>query len=334
MSKVKRPEFIEYFLKSRLKRVPTDVLREFVLSLMQKEQHDEIKKYFQQELIEKIFFYYELSREKEEFILAFNQFIRDYLFSAKESIYLIQITNQEAVLNWINLWSNNKYIGQRFHFSKHTHILLQERFLSIGGDTISFPSDVILLVANSTTPKVIPSGLELVQFLPTVEIELIFRKGTNLMEARGELAIILDFVNSAILDSNNPLSLARSLFIGDFEESKLKSITKNTSKIINIDTLKTAIKGSYESISAPVQGDKTSRIQADFQNLTELDEETDPLIKPLLTNLIKDQDRSRISFIYNNLKYSFTVTKRGGLTFRRYAPEEVVTYIVSTVNKI
>lgn len=285
-------------------------------------------------MVDQIFLYHELRSSKEEYLVAFNQFIRDYPFSAKESVYVIQVPNQQSVIDWIESWSDKRYIGQRFHFSKHTHISLQERFLKLEDGRVSFPSEIILLVANSTTPKTIPSGLELKEFFPTVEIELIFRKGERFIEARGELSVILNFVNTAILDSHNPLSLASSFFIGDAEQAKSKSVTKKIGKIIKIDSLKLSINGCYESISAPVRGDKTSRIQASFEGLTSLDEESDPLIKPLLTTLIKDQDSSRISFTYQNAKYSFAVTKRGGLSFRQYASEEVITYIVAKIDKI
>jgi hypothetical protein len=329
-----RPEFIEYFLKNRLKRVPMTVLRSFLLELVEPELKDEIQKYSQSKLIEKIFFYYQLRQGKEDFINAFNQFIRDHLFSAKESVYLIQVPHQEAVIKWIRSWHNTNYVGHRFNFSKHTHISLNKRFISIEENKVSLPSDVILLVASSQTPKIIPSGLELVEYYPTVEIELIFRKGMNLMEARGELAVIRDFINTAVIDSHNPLSMASSFFVGEKEDARANSIVGAIGKIIRIDALKTALNGKYLSISAPVKGEKTSRIQASFEELSDLDDETDPYIKPLLTSLIKDQDHSRISFKYKEQKFSFGITKRGGLTFRQYAPEEVVTYVVSKINSI
>jgi len=329
-----RPEFNQYFLENRLKRVPMSVLRSFLLELIEPELKNEIQKDSQSKLIERIFFYYHLRQEKQDFIGAFNQFIRDHLFSAKESVYLIQVPNQDAVIDWIGSWHDGKYIGHRFHFSKHTHIPLKERFLSIEDKKVSFPSDVILLVASSQTLKVIPSGLNLVEYYPTVEIELIFRKGMNLMEARGELAVIRDFINTAVIDSHNPLSMASSFFVGEKEDARANSIVGSIGKVIRIDALKTALNGKYLSISAPVKGEKTSRIQASFEELSDLDDETDPYIKPLLTSLIKDQDHSRISFKYKEQKFSFGITKRGGLTFRQYAPEEVVTYVVSKINSL
>jgi hypothetical protein len=69
-----RPEFNEYFLKTRLKRVPMSVLRSFLLELVEPELKDEIQKDSQSKLIEKIFFYYQLRQGKEDFVGAFNQF--------------------------------------------------------------------------------------------------------------------------------------------------------------------------------------------------------------------------------------------------------------------
>ena len=156
----------------------------------------------------------------------------------------------------------------------------------------------------------------------------------NLMEARGEQTVIRDFINTAVIDSHNPLSMASSFFVGETEDAKSNSIVKAIGKVIRIEALKTALNGKYLSISAPVRGDKTSRIQAIFEELSDLDDETDPSIKPLLTSLIKDQDRSRISFKYKEKKFSFGITKKGGLTFRKYAPEEVVTYVISKINSL
>jgi len=332
-----RLEFNEYFLKARLKRVPMTILKTLLLELLEPKQKDELEKYSQSKLIEEIFFYYKLREKNKNFINIFNNFMRDHLFSAKESVYLIQIPNQNAVIDWIKLWKNGNYIGERYNFSKHTHVSLEERFLSIeetGGEKVFFPSDVILLLASSQTPKLIPSGLELVEYYPTLEIELIFRKGMNLMEARGEQTVIRDFINTAVIDSHNPLSMASSFFVGETEDAKSNSIVKAIGKVIRIEALKTALNGKYLSISAPVRGDKTSRIQAIFEELSDLDDETDPSIKPLLTSLIKDQDRSRISFKYKEKKFSFGITKKGGLTFRKYAPEEVVTYVISKINSL
>jgi hypothetical protein len=227
---LERPEFIEYFFKSRLKRVPMEVLRKFVLDLSGKDEQEKLSKAPQKDLIDKIIYYREFRGSDKDFNLKFNQFIRDHLFSANESVYLIQMPNQQAVIDWINAWIENKYSGQRFHFSKHTHVLLQERFLMVDKSKVPFPSDVILVVANSIKPKIIPSGLDLVEIFPTVEIEMVFRKGINLMEARGDLGVILDFINTATLDANNPFAQARSYFVGEKEQAKSKAITKAKNK--------------------------------------------------------------------------------------------------------
>jgi len=322
-------EFKEYFLRSRLKRVPISVLMPFVANLAKSEQEEGLKKASQAELIDKILFYCEIRQHDEDFANEFSKFIRDHLFSAKESVYLIQVPNQDAVISWINTWKDEKYLGHRYNFSLHTSILLKERSLLLDGQKVFFPSNVILLVASSKKPKQLPSGLDLIMYFPTVEIELIFRKGMPLMEARGDVDVIRDFMNTAVLDSHNPLSMASSIFVGDREDAKGNSLTKSLSKIVKIDELRKSLKGKYLSISAPVKGEKTSRIQASFEELDDLNEETHPTIKPMLTTLIQDQDRSRISFVYDEKKFSFGITIKGGLTFTQYAPEEVVTYIVS-----
>ena len=136
-----RLEFNEYFLKARLKRVPMTILKTLLLELLEPKQKDELEKYSQSKLIEEIFFYYKLREKNKNFINIFNNFMRDHLFSAKESVYLIQIPNQNAVIDWIKLWKNGNYIGERYNFSKHTHVSLEERFLSIeetGGEKVFF----------------------------------------------------------------------------------------------------------------------------------------------------------------------------------------------------
>lgn len=218
--------------------------------------------------------------------------------------------------------------------SGHTHIQLQEKSLLLDGQDVYFPCEILLIVASSQNHKSIPSGLEIVNYYPTAEIELIFIKNMNLIEIRGQFEIIRDFVNTAVIDSHNPLSMAQSLFIGECEDAMSYSVVKPISKIVKIDGLKAALNGKYLTISAPVKGTKTSRIKATLEELDEIDEETHPLIKPVLNNLLKDQDKSKISFRYIGEKYSFGITKSGGLTFMQYAPEEVLTYVVSKINSL
>ncbi|MDZ8088484.1 MAG: hypothetical protein RMY16_23415 [Nostoc sp. DedQUE12b] len=334
MSKIQKPEFIDYFFTTRLKRVPTDILKKFVKNLKNNKSDENIDKVTQAELIQEIKLYYELMQGNKELFTIFNEFMRDNFFSAKESEYLLQIPNKEKVVTWVNTWDNNRFLGQRYSFSKHAHIQLKEKFLTLDGQNISLPSEVLLIIAASHSSKLIASGLEIKEYNPTKEIELIFRKDMNLIEIRGSFDIIRDFVNTAVLDSHNPLSMAQSLFIGEREDAKSYAVVKTLSKVVKIDALKIALNGKYLSASAPVNGIKTSRIQASFEELDNIEEETHPLIKPMLEELLKDSDKSKILFIYDKKKYTFAITKSGGLNFLRYAPEEVITYVVSKINSL
>lgn len=331
----KRPTFIKHFFVRRLKRVPTSTLKDFLLSCKTSILSErEIKNKSQQDLIDEIILNYEIMEKNQDFNLKLNDFLRDKVFSAKESEYIMEIPDKDKVINWISSWTDKSYTGQRYNFSVHSHVKLEEKFMLIDDENISLPFEILLIVAYSQTPKLIPSGLELVEYHPTTEIELVFRQNMNLLEVRGQFEVIRDFINTAVIDSNNPLSLARSLFIGEREDAQRNSIVKKISKIIKIDDLKSAIQGTYLTVSAPVGGTKTVRLKATLDELDDLGEETDILLKPVLKNLLKDQDKSRISFKFSGKKYSFAITKSGGLTFMQYAPEEVVTYVLSKINKL
>lgn len=331
-----RPNFIKHFLERRLKRIPTSILKDFLLSCkLSNLTEEQIKNKSQQDLVDEIILNYEIMQKSSDFNLIFNQFIRDKLFSAKESEYIVQIPEKYKVINWVNSWKDNLYTGQRYNFSVHTYIELEEKFLLVEEEEVSFPREVLLIVAYSQTPKLIPSGLELLEYYPTTEIELVFRQNMNLLEIRGQFQVIRDFVNTAVIDSHNPLSFAQSLFIGDREDAPRNSIVGGQiSKIIKIDDLKTALKGTYLTVSAPVGGDKVVRIKATLDELNELGEETDPVLNPVLKDLLKNQDKSKISFKFDYNKYSFAITKSGGLTFMQYAPEEVITFVLSKINKL
>ncbi|MEH2446335.1 MAG: hypothetical protein V7K18_11265 [Nostoc sp.] len=331
----KRPTFIKHFLERRLKRVPTSILKDFLLLCKTSNfSENEIKNKSQQDLIDEIILNYEIMQNNQDFNLIFNQFLRDKLFSAKESEDIMQIPKKDKVINWITSWTDNRYIGQRYNFTVHTYVKLEEKFILVDNENISLPHEIILLVAYSQTPKSIPSGLELVEYSPTTEIELVFRQNMNLLEVRGQFEVIRDFVNTAVIDSHNPLSLAQSLFIGEREDAQRNSIVKKISKVIKIDDLKSAVKGTYLTVSAPVAGSKTVRLKATLDELDVLGEETDPLLNPVLKDLLNNQDKSRISFKLSGKKYSFAITKSGGLTFMQYAPEEVMTYVLSKINKL
>lgn len=52
------------------------------------------------------------------------------------------------------------------------------------------------------------------------------------------------------------------------------------------------------------------------------------ILAPTVAEVWREQEKSRIAFLYNNNTYSFTVTNSGGLFFKQYAPEEVITYVL------
>jgi hypothetical protein len=150
------------------------------------------------------------------------------------------------------------------------------------------------------------------------------------VEVRGSFGIVKDFVSTAILDGNNPLSVAKSYFIGEEEDSQ-KGITKITRRIIRIDTLKNLLDGSYTKLSSFFSGSKMSKIEATLEDLKNVAEETHPEAQAILKEMVKNPVKGKIAFCYNGKKYSFSVTKTGGLLFWEYIPEEVVTYILYNV---
>jgi hypothetical protein len=235
----KDPIFVNHFLERRLKRVPIEILKNFLCPLTDTEG---LKT--QRKLVEEIIAQYSIFNQNKGFIRDFNNFVRDYLLSARESEYLLKVKEKNQVIDWIRGWNENRFIGQNNYFSMHIHTRLEDKFLTVDDDEIPFPNEVILLVAFSKTPKQIPSGLELVEFYPTTEFEMIFRKDMDLIEVRGQNNIIKDFIYSAILDSDNPLAMSRSIFIGEKEDTQHNSIVK-PARIISIEKLRAALDGTY-----------------------------------------------------------------------------------------
>ena len=79
-------------------------------------------------------------------------------------------------------------------------------------------------------------------------------------------------------------------------------------------------------------GKKASMFQVTLEDLKYLEEETNEIAKPVLKEMLKNPVKGQISFKYNQRNYSFSITKTGGLFFRKYMPEEVVTYIIAQIN--
>jgi len=270
---------------------------------------------------------------------AFNEFIRDYVLSAGVAEYIIQVDNSDIVFQWISSWVDNLYWGQRYKFQIHTKKELTQKSIDFGRsgnpyeDKIYFPSSVIFLVASSLNPVYELNGLEEIEYHRTSEFEIISRQNSDLLEIRGDYHVIKDFVATAILDNNNPLSMAGSVFIGEQEDIR-HSLIKVSRRHISIDTLRSAINGKFLSITAIVDGTKANKININVDELQDWQEETEPLLRNLLKKIQPKIDKGRILFEYNSKKYSFMITKTGGLRFYEYVPEEVLTYLLYWINKL
>lgn len=322
-------EFKEHLLRRRLNRLPKDILCKFW------EPHLDLKSIkSQSEILDRIIIEYQMKREKPQFISIFKNFLRDTVLTAREAEYLIHIQEPIKIIDWIMSWENGVFLGQKNTFNLHTIVELNEKYLEIDGtennneiNKISFPNLAVFLVGSKYEERRELNGLDIISFHQTTEFEIIIRKDIDLLEIRGPHEVVKDFVSTAMLNDNNPLSAAKSYFIGELEDSK-KSLLKPIRYIIQIDKLKRLLDGAYTKIKAPFPGSKTSMIEATLEDFKELDEETNPDAKSILRELVKNPVKGNISFKYQGKKYSFSITKTGGLFFREYIPEEIVTYIV------
>ena len=161
----------------------------------------------------------------------------------------------------------------------------------------------------------------------TREFEIVFRANSSLVSVRGENSVVRDFFNSIVENANQQLSSIRSLFIGDEQGKSYRPIVKPR-VFIKIENLKQSLNGTYLDIDAPVTGDQATRIKISLKGMQNVAEETHPILAAAVAEVWREQEKSRIAFLYNNNTYSFTVTNNGGLYFKQYAPEEVVTYVL------
>lgn len=335
MSDTQELIFIDYFLSKRLARVPADILETFVATWR---DTSDLKS--QKKLIKEILFQLSIMKNDQEFILNFKNFIRDCVLSARESEYLLRITDKVQVLQWLNSLRTGSFSGQKYDFTLHTFLKFEEKILEDfekeenESEPIYFPTELFLLIGTSKNPIVVPNGLEIVYYHPTNEFEILFRGDMNLIEVRGDFQVIRDFVSTATLDRSNPLSTVESVFVGDRSETKPNSSLVRPAKFIKIEKLRTAIKGSYLSASSIVSGTKTSRVTLEFEGLSDFGEETDAILQAVVKRTIKDPDKTKISFKYRDKVYSFGITKSGGLNFMKYTPEEVVTYILKKLRDL
>ena len=134
------------------------------------------------------------------------------------------------------------------------------------------------------------------------------------------------------MDKNNPLSASESYFLG-LPEDRKKGIVNVARKIISINRLKEKLDGFYQKITAPHNGSKTSQFSFNIDNLKDVEEETEPHARALLEKSLKDMSKGTIGFVYKEKNYSFDVTRSGGLFFKKFLQEEVVTYIINNIHK-
>ncbi|MDG2989417.1 hypothetical protein L3556_00500 [Candidatus Synechococcus calcipolaris G9] len=327
-------EFKEHLLARRLSRLPKEILVKFW-----EQDLDFSKIKSRDEIVSRVIFEYQIKNKNFEFVGKFKNFLRDAVLTAREADYLISLADPSSIVDWVRSWENNRFMGQNYTFYLHAIVELNQKYLEVnqprskGKESqtkikqVSFPSQAIFLVGSRQEKKEELNGLEVVSFHPTTEFEIIIRKDLDILEIRGPYQVVRDFVSTAILDNDNPFSAARSYFIGEAEDAK-KSLVKPIRQIVKIDSLKRALDGAYKRIASPFPGIKASMFEATLEDLRDLDEETNPEAKAILKELVKNPVKGNISFSYEQKKYSFSITKTGGLFFREYVPEEVVTYIV------
>jgi hypothetical protein len=321
----------QYFLLKRLARVPYEVLESYFSSHL-----DISKKISQKKLIDELLMNLTIFGEEHDFVKAFSNFFRDYVLSAKESQYILQISKSDDVLEWIKSWKDNKFNGQKYDFELNICVQLEEKILFAESDSVSFPTHVAFLIAKSHRVAIIPNGNELVEIHPTKEFELVFRQNQRLLEVRGDFQVIQDFINTSVDEFNNPLKSAASIAIGDVSDEMRKRAIITPARLVKIDKLKAALDGVYTSASSKMPGSCTPRVTLEFveTGISDFSQETDTLLRDVAEKVLKDPDKGKISFSYNKKRYSFGITKSGGLTFMKYTPEEVVTYILQKIQSL
>ncbi|MGK7931561.1 MAG: hypothetical protein AB4041_09025, partial [Microcystaceae cyanobacterium] len=323
--------FNEHWLVQRLERVNTDILKKFVSNWQDLKNINT-----QKELISEVITRLKLLSNDSEFINQFKDFLRDYVLSAKVSEYILKINNKDDIIRWLNSLTqkSGEFSGRKYHFFLHKYISLNRKQLDDAETSIYYPTELALLMARSKKESYFPDGLKQIPYHKTSEFEIIFRDDMDWIEVRGDFQIVRDFMSTATVSLDNPFSETKSIFITYQKNKTPKSYLVEPVKFLHISTLKDAIKGSYLSASSPTNGSKTSRISLSFDKLIDSQEETEPSLRNLIVPTIQDADKLKIAFQYKQKEYSFGITKSGGLTFYKYTPEEVITYILQTINKI
>lgn len=285
----------------------------------------------QTHIIEKIVEAYKLKKNKD-FVVDFKVFFRDFALTGREAHYLIDANKPLTILEWIKHWENGRFIGQKYNFDFHTYLNLDLKEIEISDkETISFPEIVIFLVGSRQEQSSTLSGLELVNYSPSVEFEIIIRSTTTMVEIRGPYDLARDFVSTAISDTNNPLSNSRSYFVGSPDDAEKVKCMAPVRQVIRIDALKKMLNGTYTKVKASYPGTVTKSIEVELDNMSSTDEELDQDAKTILDKLVRAPLKGGLSFRYNEVRYEFSITKTGGLFFRKYVSEDVITYILGKI---
>jgi hypothetical protein len=312
-------EFKEHLLKRRLKRAPKERLTNFWKKDINFSQEKSLNS-----IIDRIIFECQIRKKDDCFKNKFLDFLRDVVLTAREADYLISLQEPTSIIDWIKSWKGKLFPCQKHDVQLHTIVKLNEKLSQEG---IYYPTFAIFLVASNQTKTEELDGLEVVSYHPTTEFEIIIRDNFDILEIRGPYAVVKDFVSTAILDKNNPLSAAHSYFIGEKEDVSKGQIAP-IRQIIKIEALKNILCGSYTQLKASFPGTKTSMVEVTLENLSNVNEEDHPEAKAVLLEMLKNPVKGNLSFSYQEKQYSFVITKTGGLFFRKYIPEEVVTYIL------
>lgn len=122
--------FLKHLLRRRLDRVPPQYLRAF----LEQQKIDVDKINTKQELLIKMMSHINLMINNKEFNSDFDNFLREFVLSARVSEYIIQVENTDNIFKWITKWECNIFYGQRYKFQLHTHRDLGKKFINFYED--------------------------------------------------------------------------------------------------------------------------------------------------------------------------------------------------------
>lgn len=73
----------------------------------------------QDDIFNRIIFYYKIRRNNPQFISDFKDFLRDTVLTAREADYLISLDNPQDIVSWVKSWAGNQFFGQSYIFSTY-----------------------------------------------------------------------------------------------------------------------------------------------------------------------------------------------------------------------